>query len=45
MIEIAPPQLEPVTRIGREAFPSASVSFARDLLGLPRVVSVQLPEG
>ena len=43
IVEIAPQQLEPVTRMARAAFPSARVSFARDLLGLPRVVSVLLP--
>ena len=42
LIEIAPQQLDAVTGIAGEAFPSAHVSFARDLLGLPRVVSVQL---
>ena len=43
LVEIAPQQLETVTGIAGEAFPSAHVSFARDLLGLPRVVSIQLP--
>ena len=42
LVEIAPQQLEDVSRLGREAFPSAKVSFARDLLGLPRVVCVGL---
>jgi len=44
LVEIAHQQLEAVTGITGAAFPSAHVSFARDLLGLPRLVSVHLPQ-
>ena len=43
LVEIAPQQLEPVLRMGRQAFPVARISFDRDLLGSPRVVSIALP--
>ena len=43
LVEIAPQQLGPVLDLSRGAFPSARVSFARDLIGLPRVVIVRLP--
>ncbi|MCI0440107.1 MAG: peptide chain release factor N(5)-glutamine methyltransferase [Chloroflexi bacterium] len=42
LVEIAPEQLEAVTKLALDAFPSARASFAKDLLGLPRVVSVCL---
>ena len=38
LVEIAPEQLATVIRMAREHIPGASVSFARDLLGMPRVV-------
>ena len=41
LVEIGPDQLEPVLRLGRESFPTAAVSFDRDLSGLPRVVSIE----
>jgi release factor glutamine methyltransferase len=43
LVEIAPEQLGPVSRIAREAMPEASISFSNDLLGLPRMVSVKSP--
>jgi len=42
MVEIAPEQLAQVSQLARQAFPRGRVSFARDLLGLPRVVVVDL---
>ena len=45
LVEIASQQLEAVLQASHEAFPGGHVSFARDLLGLPRVVTAQLPEG
>ena len=45
LVEIAPQQLEAVLQASHEAFPGGHVSFARDLLGLPRVVISRLPEG
>jgi release factor glutamine methyltransferase len=45
LVEIAPQQLEAVLQTSHEAFPGGRVSFARDLLGLPRVVIARLPEG
>ena len=45
LVEISPGQLSAVSRRAREALPEADVSFARDLLGHPRVVAVELPEG
>ena len=41
LVEVAPEQLESVLQIAGEAFPGAKVSFASDLLGLPRVISVE----
>ena len=41
-VEIAPEQLDAVSRLARHTFPTAAVSFARDLLGLPRAVIVEL---
>ena len=41
LVEIAPEQLGNVMFIARQAFPVATVTFAKDLLGLPRVVSVE----
>ena len=40
LFEIAPEQLIPALELGRGAFPGAKVSFWRDLLGLPRAVSI-----
>ena len=45
LVEIAPQQLEAVLQTSYEAFAGGRVSFAHDLLGLPRVVIAQLPEG
>jgi release factor glutamine methyltransferase len=45
VVEIAPQQLGPVLRLGRKAFPGASLSFARDMLGLPRMVTIVSPGG
>ena len=45
LVEIAPHQLGAVLRMGKDAFPEADVSFARDLMGLPRVVSIGAPPG
>ncbi len=42
VVEIAPSQVESVLAMGRDAFPTARVSFSRDLLGLPRAVTVEL---
>ena len=42
LVEIAPEQLDRVTEMARRAMPKARVSFARDLLGLPRVVTADL---
>ena len=42
LVEIAPEQLELVLQLARQAFPCGRVAFARDLLGLPRVVISQL---
>ena len=44
LLEIAPQQLHSVLRAMHETFPGGYVSFARDLLGFPRVVAAQLPE-
>lgn len=41
LVEIAPQQLESVVAVAQQAFPSATVGFDRDLLGLPRVVVVK----
>jgi release factor glutamine methyltransferase len=43
LIEIAPDQLQAVVRMGKREFPSARVSFHRDLAGRPRVVGVESP--
>ena len=40
LVEIAPQQLGVVWHTAMEAFHTAHVTFARDLLGLPRVVSI-----
>jgi len=40
LFEIAPEQLVPAMELGHRAFPGARVSFSRDLLGLPRAVSI-----
>ena len=40
LVEIAPQQFGSVWLMGNEVFPSARVTFARDLLGLPRAVSI-----
>ena len=40
LIEISPEQLGRVSRLAQEAMSGATVSFDRDLLGLPRVVIV-----
>ena len=45
LVEIAPHQLGAVLRMGKDVFPEADVSFARDLMGLPRVVTIGLPAG
>ena len=45
LVEIAPQQVGSVLRFGREAFPAADLSVARDLLGLPRVVTIASPAG
>ena len=42
LLEVAPQQLESVLRIGREVFPTAQLSFAHDLSGAARVVSIEL---
>ena len=42
LVEIAPEQLARVSQLAREVFPRGRVSFAKDLLGLPRVVAVEL---
>ncbi len=42
LAEIAPQQLEAVTKLALDAFPGARASFAKDLLGLPRVVCLAL---
>ena len=41
LVEIDPAQLESVSQMARDAIPGARVSFALDLLGLPRVVVVE----
>ena len=43
LVEIAPEQLGPVVHLSREVFSNTGVSFARDLIGLPRVVIASLP--
>ena len=43
LIEIAPDQLRAVVRMGKRAFPSARISFHRDLAGRLRVVGVRSP--
>ena len=45
LIEISPEQLERVTQIAHEVFSGAGISFDRDLLGHPRVVTVDLNVG
>ena len=40
-VEIDPEQLDQTRRLAREAIPGASVSFDRDLLGMPRVVCIE----
>ena len=42
LVEIDPPQADAVTTMARSAFPGATVSIARDLLGRSRAVSVVL---
>ncbi len=42
-VEISPRQLESVTQLAQEHFPHGHVDFARDMLGLPRAVSVRVP--
>ena len=42
LVEIAPDQLEPTSRLAEDAFPDADISFAKDLLGLPRTVIADL---
>ena len=43
LVEIASQQLESVLWMGRCAFPTARISFDRDMLNLPRVVSIAMP--
>lgn len=43
LVEIAPEQLHQAMDLARDAFPAGSVSFARDLLHLPRMVAIKLP--
>ena len=45
LIEISPEQLERVTQIAHKVFSGAGISFDRDLLGHPRVVTVDLNVG
>ena len=45
ILEIAPEHLESVLGRGRELFPEARVDYHRDLLGLPRALSIELPGG
>ena len=42
MLEIAPKQLEPVLQLASNALPGATVTFARDLIGLPRLLNIAL---
>ena len=42
LVEIAEDQLDPTLALAERTLPSARVSYARDLLGLPRVVSAAL---
>ena len=44
LIEIGPEQLDAVTSEARRVFPGARVGHSRDLLGLPRVVTVDTSE-
>ena len=41
LVEIAPWQLEAVLEMGRQGLAGATVSFDRDLMGCPRVVSIE----
>ncbi len=41
LVEIAPWQLEAGLEMGRQGFAGATVSFDRDLIGYPRVVSIE----
>ena len=41
-VEIAPGQLDDVTGMARARFPEANVAHVKDLLGLPRVVTVSV---
>ena len=41
VVEIAPEQLDSVSEIALAAMPTSSVTFSRDLLGLPRAVLVE----
>ena len=43
VVEIAPQQVGPAMQMGREAFPTAAVSFSLDLSRQPRLVSIILP--
>ena len=43
LVEIAPEQLQDVLVMARRAFPGSRPTFDSDLLGLPRVVIVDLP--
>ena len=43
LLEIDPEQLYLVKQAAQEAMPAASVSFARDLMGQPRVIIIALP--
>lgn len=43
LVEIAPEQLHQVMELARDVFPTGNTSFAKDMLDLPRVVSIELP--
>ena len=44
LMEIAPQQLDDVLLMGQDVFPTAEVSFRRDLSSAARVVSIGLPD-
>ena len=44
-MEIAPEHCGPVSDLARHVMPNAHVFFSKDLLGLPRVVGIDLEMG
>jgi hypothetical protein len=45
LVEIAPEQLDPVTTMAGNILTNAHVSFSKDLLGVPRIIIIDLEMG